>query len=182
MRQPKENNIAYIDGANLHNGVKSLPWNFDYAKFRIWLLEKCNVVEAYLFLGLIDKNVDLYAKLKKDGYLIIFKETSVNLNGKLKGNCDADLIVLLMQHLYEGMFDKAVLISSDGDYVPLVKLLIEKDKIDILVSPYSTKYCSVLLKRTDVKIIYLEDQKAMLETKLSRMIKNEKTPDEDKTS
>lgn len=50
---PKENNYAYIDGANLHKGVNSLGWKLDYKRFRIWLSEKYNARIAYLFIGLI---------------------------------------------------------------------------------------------------------------------------------
>jgi hypothetical protein len=35
--------IAYIDGANLHQGVKNLGWRLDYARFRIWLKDKYKV-------------------------------------------------------------------------------------------------------------------------------------------
>jgi uncharacterized LabA/DUF88 family protein len=88
-----------------------------------------------------------------------------------------------MQHLYENLFDKAIIVSSDGDYVPLVKLLIEKKKMEVLISPYGARYCSVLLKRSNVKIIYLEDQKTVLEIDGTDIIaENKKAPDEDKTS
>ena len=44
------------------------------------------------------------------------------------------------------------------------------------VSPYETEKCSVLLKRTGVKISYILDQKNILE------FVKEKAPNEDKTS
>jgi len=37
------NNVAYIDGANLHKGVNSLGWKLDYARFRIWLKDKYKI-------------------------------------------------------------------------------------------------------------------------------------------
>ncbi len=36
----KENNFAYIDGQNLNLGVKSLGWDLDFKKFRLYLKEK----------------------------------------------------------------------------------------------------------------------------------------------
>ena len=47
----KENNFAYIDGANLYRGVESLGWNMDYRRFRVWLAEKYGVKSAYLSKG-----------------------------------------------------------------------------------------------------------------------------------
>lgn len=36
----KENNFAYIDGANLYKGIQELGWKLNYRRFRIWLQEK----------------------------------------------------------------------------------------------------------------------------------------------
>jgi len=59
----KENNFAYIDGANLHKGIKTLGWELDYKRFRIWLSEKYSIKIAYLFIGLVPKHKDLYKYL-----------------------------------------------------------------------------------------------------------------------
>lgn len=49
----ESNNVAYIDGANLHKGVKALGWNLDYRRLRVWLREKYGVGQAYIFIGLV---------------------------------------------------------------------------------------------------------------------------------
>ena len=46
MKINKNNNYAYIDGANLHKGVSSLGWELDYARFRVWLTKKYSVKKA----------------------------------------------------------------------------------------------------------------------------------------
>ena len=50
----KENNYAFIDSQNLNLSIKSLGWNLDFAKFRIYLREKYKVEKAFLFIGYID--------------------------------------------------------------------------------------------------------------------------------
>ena len=156
-------NHAYIDGANLHNGVKSLSWDFDYGRFRVWLRDKYRVEQAYLFIGMMPKYASLYTRLQEQGYTLVFKDVIYDGNGKAKGNCDADLVVAAMQDAYENKFDTAILVSSDGDYAPLVKFLLTKEKMLAVISPYETPKCSVLLKRTGVKIAYIEDQKNTLQ-------------------
>ena len=42
----KENNFAYIDGQNLNLGVKSMGWNLDFKKFRIYLKEKMKYLDS----------------------------------------------------------------------------------------------------------------------------------------
>ncbi|MFH1098641.1 MAG: hypothetical protein V1723_01830, partial [Candidatus Uhrbacteria bacterium] len=63
--QSSRHTIAYIDGANLYRGVKSLGWELDYARFRVWLREKYGVTIAYLFIGLVPKYKDLYTDLQR---------------------------------------------------------------------------------------------------------------------
>lgn len=164
--QNVSNNYSYIDGANLHKGIETLNWDFDYGRFRVWLKEKYHVEQAYLFLGFIPKYKDLYTRLQEQGYTLIFKEVVYDTAGKAKGNCDADIVVHAMQSAYENKFEKVILVTSDGDYASLVKFLKEKNKIECILSPYETKKCSILLKRTEVKIAYICDQKSILEKEI----------------
>lgn len=161
----KENNIAYIDGANLYNGIKQLGWELDYARFFVWLKDKYHISRAYLFIGLVSKYANLYKHLQEAGFTLVFKETIYDGDGKPKGNCDADLVVQAMQDLYENNLTRAVLVSSDGDFASLVKVLKKKNKLEVILSPYPKELCSVLLKRTEVSIAYLDDQKSILKTR-----------------
>ena len=162
---PKENNYAYIDGANLHSGVKSLGWDLDYKRFRVWLSEKYGIKTAYLFIGLIPKNKELYKYLQESGFTLVFKEVVYDGYGKAKGNCDADLVLQAVRDMYENKFYKALLVSSDGDYAGLVSFFNERKKILGILSTSDKKKCSILLKRTGAKIFYINDQSNKLERK-----------------
>ena len=158
----KGNNFAYIDGANLHKSIGALGWKLDYRAFRRWLEQKYKVDAVYLFIGLVPQNKDLYMRLQEYGYILVYKEITYDGDGKVKGNCDADIVVKVMRDAYENSFDAAVLVSSDGDYASLVSFLIEKRKIKIVLSPYETKKCSILLKRTGVSIGYISEHRSIL--------------------
>lgn len=149
-----ENNFAYIDGANLHKGVADLGWKLDYKRLRLWLNNKYQIKRAYIFLGLIPRYKDLYKYLQEVGFTLVFKETTYDDSGKPKGNCDADLVLWVVRDTYESSFDKAVIVSSDGDYASLVKFLQEKKKILAILSP--SNHCSVLLRRTNARITYID--------------------------
>lgn len=172
----KLNNFAYIDGANLYRGVESLGWKLDYRRFRVWLLEKYGVKTAYLFLGLIPKYKELYKYLQEVGFTLVFKEVVYGGDGKPKGNCDADLVLYATRDAYENKFDKAIIVSSDGDYAGLVKFLKECGKLRVVLSSHTKDKCSILLKRTNVPITYLNDVRVFLEQR------KEKAPDADKTA
>lgn len=159
----KENNFAYIDAANLYSGSNSLGWKLDYRRFRVWLRDKYSVTRAYLFIGLIGENKELYRFLQEAGFVLIFKQTVCDGEGKIKGNCDADLVLQTVCDAYENNCDKAVIVSSDGDYACLVSFLLKKEKLEAVLSPNNK--CSVLLRRTGAPIVYLDNKKKNLEYK-----------------
>ena len=171
----ERNNVAYIDGANLHRGVASFGWRLDYKRFRVWLSEKYQVRLAYLFMGLITKYGDFYKRLQEWGHTLVFKEVVYDKEGKPKGNCDADLVLQAVCDIYEQKFGNALVVASDGDYASLVKFLLQKQKLWAVLSPREKEKCSILLKRTGAKIAYLNDQRSILENQ------KEKAPDGDGT-
>lgn len=156
----KENNFAYIDGANLHNGVRELGWKLDYKNFRVWLKEKYSVERAYIFLGLVHGNKDLYTFLQEAGFTLVFKETTYDGSGKVKGNCDADLVLKAIVDYYENEFNKVLIVSSDGDYAGLVNFFKGKEVLLSLVSP--SNKCSFLLRKLNIPLVYLTSQRNKL--------------------
>lgn len=158
----KETNIAYIDAANLHKGVGALGWKLNYSHFRVWLREKYGVKEAYLFIGFISKNKDLYTNLQEAGFVLVFKEVVYDGMGKAKGNCDADLVLRVTQDAYEKKFEKAIIVSSDGDYASLVKFLSARNQLRVVLSPAEEKRCSILLKKLNIPITYINDVKSYI--------------------
>ncbi len=159
---------AYIDGANLHKGIQSLGWHLDYARFRAWLTHRFGVGQAYLFIGMIPRHKDLYTYLAECGFVLVYKEVVYDGEGKAKGNCDADLIVRVMEDAYGSALREAIIVTSDGDYAPLVMFLKRRNQLRALVSPSPTQRCSVLLKRTGARIAYLGDKKALLSADMKR--------------
>jgi uncharacterized LabA/DUF88 family protein len=160
----KSINFAYIDGANLHKGTNDLGWNIDYKKLRIWLKDKYNVSNAYLFIGLISKNKNLYTYLQESGFILIYKEVILGGNGTIKGNCDASLVLKTTSDFYEKHFEKAVIISSDGDYAELIDFLKNKSALRIVISP--SNKCSYLLRKQNTPLLYLDTQRKKLEKNL----------------
>ena len=171
----KRNNFAYIDGANLHKGVKGLGWSLDYKRFRIWLNDKYSIKRAYIFIGFVPKNKDLYTFLQEAGFTLVFKETTCDGEGKIKGNCDADLVLKAMIDYYEKQFEGAVIVASDGDYAGLVKFFRSRRSLVSLVSPNDK--CSILLRKLNIPSVYLSTQKDKL-----FYPQKEKAPDADGTA
>lgn len=158
-----ENNFAFIDGQNLNLGIWSLGWKLNYARFRKYLAEKYSVTTAYYFIGYVPGNQPLYSELQKVGYVLVFKPTIPYGDGNVKGNIDADLVLQAMIDFLN--YDKAIIVSSDGDFYSLVKHLYQNNKLRFVMSPY-VKTCSTLLKKeAKERIVFMDNLRKKLEYK-----------------
>ena len=162
MKQ-KENNYAFIDSQNLNLGIQKLGWKLDYQKFKVYLAEKYGVKKAYMFIGFVALNQSLYDRLQEAGFILEFKPTIPDADGKIKGNIDADLVLRATLGLND--YDKAIIVSSDGDFYSLVQHLYEKKKLKVVLSP-DEENCSNLLKQTaKEKIWFMNNLRDKLEYK-----------------
>jgi uncharacterized LabA/DUF88 family protein len=117
MPKPILKNFAFIDGQNVHLGLKEIGVTLDFRRFRIYLRDRLQVTEAYYFLGYIPEHQALYANLQRAGFVLQF-EVARDRDGKAKGNVDVDLTLAAVSKIAD--YDKAVLVTSDGDFASLV--------------------------------------------------------------
>ena len=83
----------------------------------------------------------------------------------IKGNCDAELVLQATIDFFEKKYEKATIITSDGDFACLVKFLLKNGSLDHILSPRLNKRCSSLLKSTKAKITFLPEVKDLIEFK-----------------
>ena len=146
----------YIDGNNLYRSAKELGFNVDYKKFRGWLRQKYNPNTVYLFIGLVPERVKFYEHLQNCGYVLVFKQT-VSVGEKIKGNCDAELVLKATSDFYTKSFDSCILITGDGDFGCLVEFLKENKSIIGILAP-DKNICSFLLRNKNIEITFLNEQ------------------------
>lgn len=154
----------YIDGNNLYRSAKELGFEIDYKKFRGWLRQKYNIQNAYLFIGLVPERVKFYEYLQTSGYILIFKQT-VSVGEKIKGNCDAELVLKVVSDFYLKEFTSCVLVTGDGDFGCLVEFLKPNNAIKLILSPDKEK-CSFLLRNKNVEITFLNNQYSKFSNKV----------------
>lgn len=159
--QKKENNFAFIDSQNINMGVEELGWKLDFKKFIVYLRDKYSVKTAYLFIGYLPENQNLYANLQKYGYVLVFKPVMKDDKGKPKGNVDADLVLRTM--IDYDKYDKAVIASNDGDFYSLVEYLYINNKLKAIISPNKNKCSALLKKKGKEKIHFTDDLRHKLE-------------------
>lgn len=180
MNNQSANNYAFIDSQNLNLGTQKMGWKMDWRKFRQYLHDKYGVTQAYMFIGYMAENEAMYEQLHELGYLIVLKPT-VGMNdekkpenaeqpepGKdkpaeehklpVKGNIDADLVLHAMKELPH--YDKAIIVSGDGDFYGLIEYLAGQGKLLQLMTP-NWQYSS-LLKPFENYIVRLDKERGAL--------------------
>jgi uncharacterized LabA/DUF88 family protein len=160
---------AFIDSQNLNLGTQKMGWKMDWRKFLQFLKDEYNVEKAYLFIGYIPENVAMYEQLHELGYFIVLKRTlEVKSHDKdkgehhkeekdtpkviVKGNVDAELVLYAMKELPN--YDKAVIVSGDGDFHALVEYLDQQNKLLKLMVP-NWQY-STLLKEFEKYVVRID--------------------------
>lgn len=172
---PKKQKVVYtfIDSQNLNLGTsKDLyrhgkliykGWKLDFKKFYHYLVDKFRVKKAFLFIGYISQNRKLYQFLRRCGYILIFKPTTKDSQGKFKGNVDSEL-VLHSAAIEFKHYDKAIIVAGDGDYHCLLEFLESRRKLSRLIIP-NTKSESSLLRKFQVFKVFLIFDREQLEYK-----------------
>lgn len=169
----KRPNYAFIDSQNLNLGVSNdvvtgqgrvlyRGKKLDFKKFHDYLRTKYNVKKAYLFIGLIPGNNELYTYLQECGYTLILKDVVTYLDGEkwiAKGNVDTD-IVLYAAAILANEYDKGIFVSGDGDFTSLYNYLKEKGKLGAILVPNRYRY-SRLLNKFRVQLKFVSDLRTL---------------------
>ncbi|MBA3066110.1 NYN domain-containing protein [bacterium] len=160
MKNIEEKVYAFIDSQNLNLSIRAQGWKLDFKRLLKYLRDRYNVQKAFIFIGRVPSNEVLYAALKSYGYILIFKPTLVQPDGKVKGNIDAELVLHSM--IEYPNYDKAIIASGDGDFRCLVEYLIQKNKLLKIVIPNKNSYSS-LLREFMKHILFMNGLKEKLE-------------------
>lgn len=168
-KSSEPNNYAFIDSQNLNLGTQRTGWKMDWRKFRDYLRKEYGVSNAYMFIGYMSENEQLYEYMHTLGYLVVLKPTVdvVAPDDKskkdkektaVKGNVDADLVLYAMKELPN--YEKAVIVSGDGDFLGLIEYLEGEGRLDHILTP-NWQYSS-LFKPFEPKIVRLDQLRRQL--------------------
>jgi len=154
------NNYAFIDSQNLNLSIREMGWLLDFKRFRKYLEDKYCVKKTFIFVGYVATNESLYTSLQDYGYIIIFKPTLSLPDGRVKGNIDAELVLHAM--IEYANYDKAVIVTGDGDFHCLVEYLKKHNKLEKLIVPNHYKFSS-LLRKFATDMVFMNELKRKLE-------------------
>jgi uncharacterized LabA/DUF88 family protein len=165
------NVYAFIDSQNLNIGTQKFGWKMNWARFRQWLEEEYGVTKAFMFIGYIPENEALYEQMHDAGYMVVLKPTFDITRVReetedkpdeekkpVKGNIDADLVLWAMKEMSN--YQKAIIVSGDGDFYSLVEYLESKNRLLHLLTP--SGHYSQLYNRYEQYIVRLDQYRKVL--------------------
>jgi uncharacterized LabA/DUF88 family protein len=166
-RKPKT--YAFIDSQNLNLGTQRMGWKLDWRKFREYLKKTYGVTHAYMFIGYMSENEQLYEYMHELGYLVVLKPTvdvttppedkkEDKEKPAVKGNVDADLVLYAMKEIPN--YEKAIIVSGDGDFLGLIEYLQGQGKLANILTP-NWQYSS-LFKPYEPQIVRLDQLRRQL--------------------
>ncbi|MFH1308106.1 MAG: NYN domain-containing protein [archaeon] len=142
---------VFIDGNNFYFGLRKLYGQnkslkkFNFEKFAQFLAGKNKVVAIYYYNALLDiernpkkykSQKEFFEKLKQipNFHLVLCKLLKRNITGTNKfyyiiKEDDINMAVDMVENACDNNFDIAILVSGDGDFVPAVRSVRNKDKI-----------------------------------------------------
>ena len=140
--------IIFIDGSNFYHILKEMYgpsktlMKFDFNRFSNYLIHDRKKIRVYYYTAPLDrkKNEAIYRKQQKffeklkkipNFKLVLCRMQKEKIDGKtiyLVKEDDIHLAVDMVKLAYNNAYDTAILVSTDGDFVPAIKAVQEIGK------------------------------------------------------
>ena len=155
----KERVAIFIDGSNLYHNLKRYEIKIRFEDIIKNLETKREVVNIFYYTALLDKEYDTDGYKKHKRFLdklgqipnfnivlcnlkkIVLKDGAVDY--QIKGD-DVYLATDLIKGAYENLYDVAIIVSGDEDFIPAIKLAKKNNKK--VINAFFPKSSSYLLR------------------------------------
>ena len=154
--------IVFIDNSNIFKGFRKYNIKADYEKLKNFIASGRELQSIFLYEGVVypmsPEKKKWYDELNnRSGYVIKASFDKIASSGAIEKKVDINIAIDIISLAYEDAFDTAVLVSGDGDFVPILKKLKELDK---KMEVWAFRYSLANALREEVEqenIHYLDD-------------------------
>ena len=143
----QEKVMIFIDGSNLYHILKEIYkdsrklMTFDFEKFANYLTKDKKLIRIYYYTAPLDRNKNeetykkqqqFFEKLRKiqnfELVLCRMQKDKINAGRYMVKEDDIHIAVDMVKLAYNNAYDTAILVSTDGDFVPAIEAVKEKGK------------------------------------------------------
>ena len=155
----KERTAIFIDGSNLYHNLKRYKINTTFENIIKKLETKREIVNIFYYTALLDKDFDENRYNKHQRFLSKIKEIpnfnivlcnlrktileDGSIDFSIKGD-DVYLATDLIKGAYEDLYDVAIIVSGDEDFIPAIKVVQKRGKK--VINAFFPKSSSYLLR------------------------------------
>jgi len=152
----------FIDNSNIFKGFQKYKIQADYEKLKTLITRGRKLKGLYLYEGVVypmspEKKL-WYEQLSfRSGYVIKASFDKIVKSGAIEKKVDIKIAIDVISLAFEDAYDIAVLVTGDGDFLPVVKKVKELNKN---VEIWAFKYSLANTLREELeedRIVYLDD-------------------------
>ncbi|MBY8992467.1 MAG: NYN domain-containing protein [Candidatus Lokiarchaeota archaeon] len=153
--------VIFMDNSNIFKGFQKYHVQADYEKLKNLITRGRKLESIFLYEGVVypmsPEKSKWYKELKsRSGYIIKASFDKMVVGGAIEKKVDINIAIDIISLAYENAYDTAVLVSGDGDFLPVVKKAKNLDKnIEIWAFRYSL--ANVLREELKQEEIFLLD-------------------------
>ena len=135
--------IIFIDNSNIFKGFQKYKVKVDYEKLKNILSQNRKLNNIFLYEGVVypisPEKKKWYEDLhSKSGYIIKTSFDKIAMNDAVEKKVDIQIAIDMVSLAYENAYDTALLVSGDGDFVPVLKKVKELGKgVEVWAFRYS---------------------------------------------
>jgi len=135
--------IIFIDNSNIFKGFRKYKIKVDYEKLKNKITKDRELRGIFLYEGVVypisPEKKNWYEELSnRSGFEIKASFDKISSGGIIEKKVDIKIAIDIISLAYENAYDTAVLVSGDGDFVPVVKKVKELDKnVEVWAFKYS---------------------------------------------
>ena len=152
----------FIDNSNIFKGFQKYHVQADYEKLKSLITRRRKLEEIFLYEGVVypmsPEKSNWYRELtKRSGYIVKASFDKMVTGGAIEKKVDINIAIDIISLAYENAYDTAVLVSGDGDFLPVVK---KAKKLDKNIEIWAFRYSLANVLREELKqeeIFFIDD-------------------------
>jgi uncharacterized LabA/DUF88 family protein len=153
--------IIFIDNSNIFKGFRKYNVKADYEKLKNIIMKGRKLNGIFLYEGVVypmsPEKKKWYKDLSnKSGYVIKASFDKRTLNDTIEKKIDIKIAIDIISLAYENAYDTAVLVSGDGDFIPVVKKVKELGR-DFELWAFRYSLANALREELEQRNIYYLD-------------------------
>ena len=135
--------IIFIDNSNIFKGFRKYDIKADYEKLKNVICRDRELHNIFLYEGIVypisqEKKKWYNGLRKRSGYVIKASFDKIVSSGAIEKKVDIKIAIDMISLAYENSYDTAILVSGDGDFIPIVKKIKELGKnVEVWAFRYS---------------------------------------------